>query len=365
MKAVVLVGGEGTRLRPLTFTTPKPILPIVEVPLIERVVGQLASAGVDEVVLSLGYRPDAFLDAFPDGTCAGVPLRYAVEPQPMDTAGAIAYALDEVGAPDETFLAANGDVLTDADIAALVKFHVEAAAEATILLTPVEDPSAFGVVPTDRSGRVTAFIEKPAPGTAPTNLINAGVYVLEPGVLGRIPSGRRCSIERETFPQLVDEGRLYAFDSDAYWLDTGTPDKYLQAQYDLLSGRRPGPPAPGAAEVGPGHWQLGRQGEVTGKVGGGSLLGEGASVGAEASVRGSVIGHGATVEAGAAVIDSVLLPGARVAAGARVERAIIGEHASIGEGASVTNLSVVGGRAEIPAGARLDGARVPDPSAIA
>jgi NDP-sugar pyrophosphorylase family protein len=365
MKAVVLVGGEGTRLRPLTFTTPKQMLPIVEVPLIERVVAHLALAGVDEVVLSLGYRPDAFIAAFPDGTCAGVPVRYAVEPAPMDTAGAIAFALAEVGVPDETFLAANGDVLTEADIGALVKFHTEAGGEATILLTPVEDPSAFGVVPTDAEGRVTAFIEKPAPGTAPTNLINAGVYVLEPSVLDRIPSGRRSSIERETFPQLVGEGRLYALDSDAYWLDTGTPDKYLQAHYDLLSGRRPGPPAPGATEVGPGHWQLGQAGEVAGEVGGGSLLGEGASVGSGASVHGSVVGHGASVARGAVVVSSVLLAGARVAENARVERSIIGEHATVGHAAIIANGSVLGGKAEIPPGAQLDNGRVPDPSAAA
>lgn len=363
MKAVVLVGGEGTRLRPLTFTTPKPLLPIVEVPLIERIVGHLALAGVDEVVLSLGYRPDAFLAAFPAGTCAGIPLRYAVEPELLDTAGAIAFALGEVGAPDETFIAANGDVLTDADLTALIKSHGEADAEATILLTPVPDPSAFGVVPTDDHGRVTAFIEKPAPGTAPTNLINAGIYVLEPSVLRRIPGGRRCSIERETFPELVAEGRLYAFDSDSYWMDTGTPDKYLQAQYDLLSGRRPGPPAPGAVEVGAGHWQLGQVGAVLGDVGGGSLVGDGASVASGATVRGSVIGRGASVAAGAIVVDSVLLAGARVAARARVERSIIGEHASLGEAATVSNVSVVGEGAEIAAGAHLDAARVPQPSA--
>jgi NDP-sugar pyrophosphorylase family protein len=361
MKAVVLVGGEGTRLRPLTFTTPKPILPIVEVPLIERVVGHLSLAGVDEAVLSLGYRPDAFLEAFPDGTCAGIPIRYAVEPEPMDTAGAIAFALGVAGMPDETFIAANGDVLTDADITALVKFHHEAGADATILLTPVDDPSAFGVVPTDERGRVTAFIEKPAPGTAPTNLINAGVYVLEPSVLGLIPEGRRSSIERETFPQLVAKSRLFAFDSDAYWLDTGTPDNYLQAHYDLLSGRRPRPPAPGAVEVSPGYWQLG-QAKVDGDVGAASLVGDGASVAEGATVRGSVVGRGSSVAAGALVADSVLLPGARVASNARVERSIVGEHAFLAEGVIVGNCSVIGGGVEVAAGSRLDGARVPDPA---
>ncbi|HZQ57946.1 MAG TPA: nucleotidyltransferase family protein, partial [Acidimicrobiales bacterium] len=181
MRAVVLVGGEGTRLRPLTYAVPKQMLPVAEVPLIERVLTHLVAHGVSDVVLSLGYRPDAFIEAFPDGTCAGASLAYAVEEQPLDTAGAIRYAAEVAGVA-ETFLVFNGDVLSDLDITALIAFHRDRGAEATIALTPVEDPSAFGVVPTAPDGRVQAFIEKPAPGTAPTNLINAGAYVLEPSV---------------------------------------------------------------------------------------------------------------------------------------------------------------------------------------
>ena len=196
---MVLVGGEGTRLRPLTLTTPKQMLPVGGRPMIERVLGHLARHGIDEVVLSLGYRPDAFLDAYPDGRCAGVELIYAVEATPLDTAGAIRFAARFAGI-DETFVVVNGDVLTGARRDGLVAFHRERGAEATMALTPVEDPSAFGVVPTDEEGRVMAFIEKPPPGEAPTNLINAGTYVLEPSVLARIPEGRRVSIERETFP---------------------------------------------------------------------------------------------------------------------------------------------------------------------
>lgn len=160
MRAVVLVGGEGTRLRPLTLTAPKQMLPIVEEPMIERVVGHLADHGMGDAVLSLGYRPDAFIDAYPDGTIAGVRLTYAVEPSPLDTAGAIRFAAAHAGI-DETFVVVNGDVLTDSDLSGLVAFHRERGAEATISLTPVEDPSAFGVVPTDDQGRVEAFIEKP------------------------------------------------------------------------------------------------------------------------------------------------------------------------------------------------------------
>jgi mannose-1-phosphate guanylyltransferase len=360
---VVLVGGEGTRLRPLTFTTPKPVLPIAEVPLIERVIRHLATAGVSEVVLSLRYRPEAFMDAFPNSVCAGVALVYAVEPEPLDTAGAIRFAAGHAGITEGTLLVANGDVLTDLDLMDLLDFHRRSGAEATISLTPVEDPSRFGVVPTDGEGRVTAFIEKPARDEAPTNLINAGIYVIEASVLAGIPTGRRVSIERETFPKLVAEGALYAMASDAYWLDTGTPAQYLQANADLLAGRRDQVPAPGANLVAPGRWQLGRAGSVVGDVGGGSLLGEDASVESGAEVSASVVGRGATVGAEAVVTGSVLLPGARVNDGARIEGSIVGEHAVVGAGSIVRGLSVVGGRAEVPAGEVLDGARFPDLSA--
>ena len=199
MKAVVLVGGEGTRLRPLTLTSPKQMLPIVGVPMIERVLGQLAAHGVDEAVLSLGYLPDAFTEAYPDGRAAGVALTYAVEPEPLDTAGAVRFAATFAGIT-ETFVVVNGDVLTDMNLTTLVEFHRDRGAEGTIALHPVADPSAFGVVPTNSEGRVTAFVEKPPRDEAPTNEINAGTYVLEPSVLARIPEGGRVSIERETFP---------------------------------------------------------------------------------------------------------------------------------------------------------------------
>ncbi|HVF73731.1 MAG TPA: NDP-sugar synthase [Acidimicrobiales bacterium] len=357
MRAVVLVGGEGTRLRPLTFTTPKQMLPIVEVTMIERVLAHLASFGVDDVVLSMGYRPDAFLAAFPDDACAGVALAYAVEPEPLDTAGAVRFAATHAGI-DETFLVVNGDVLTDLDIGALVGFHRARGAEATIALTPVEDPSAFGVVPTDEAGRVTAFIEKPPPGEAPTNLINAGTYVLEPSVLERIAGDRRVSIERETFPALVADGSCYALASDTYWIDTGTPAKFLQANLDLLSGRR-GDPASHAHEVDPGVWYGNAGPVVDGEVVAPSFIGDAAFVARGARVEGSVLGAGARVADGAVVRGSVILPGAVVAGGAVVEGSIVGENAVVGENARVGGLTVVGGSAEVEPGTTLDGARLP------
>jgi mannose-1-phosphate guanylyltransferase len=322
MRAVVLVGGFGTRLRPLTLTTPKPMLPVGHRPILEWVVEHLGRHGVTEAVLSLGFKPEPFMEAYPTAEYAGVRLTYAVEPEPLDTAGAIAFAANFAGI-DDTFVVVNGDVLSDVDLTSLVSFHRERGAEATLHLIGVDDPSAFGVVPTKSDGRVEAFIEKPPKDTAPTNQINAGTYVLEPSVIGRIPGGRKVSIERETFPLLVADGTLYAQSSAGYWLDTGRPDQYLQANLDVLDGRRANQTA-----VAP--------------------IGVGAVV--EGSVAHSIIGAGAHVAAGAVVIDSVLLPGAHVGAGARLERTICGPHSRTAEG-SVLADCVLG------AAATADGSR--------
>jgi mannose-1-phosphate guanylyltransferase len=334
MRAVVLVGGFGTRLRPLTYTTPKPLLPVGHRPILEHVLANLARGGVTEAVLSLGFKPDAFRAAYPDGTCAGVALRYAVEDEPLDTAGAIRFAAHEAGLEGESIVAVNGDVLTDLDVGELVAFHRSRGGEGTIHLTPVADPSAFGVVPTDARGRVTAFIEKPPRESAPTNLINAGTYVLEPAALARIPAGGPASIERQTFPAMVADGTLFALATDDYWLDAGRPEQYLQANLDLLDGRRRG------AAIDP--------------------LGPGASVARGATVHRAVIGAASNVGPDARVSDSVLLPGAVIGAGAAVERSILGAGVGVGAGAVVTD-AVVGDGEQIEAGAALDGVRVPAP----
>ncbi|MCU1462309.1 MAG: Mannose-phosphate guanylyltransferase [Acidimicrobiales bacterium] len=360
----MLVGGEGTRLRPLTWTTPKQMLPIVEVTMIERVLGHLATFGIEDAILSMGYRPDVFLDAFPGGRAAGVRLTYAVEPEPLDTAGAIAFAATSAGV-DDTFLVLNGDVLTDVDVDALIDLHRQRRAEGTIHLARVDDPSAFGVVPTDDVGRVLAFVEKPPRDEAPTDFINAGTYVLEPSVLARIPGGRRVSIEREVFPAMVADGSLYAMPSPAYWIDTGTPAKYLQAQLDLLDGTRGHDvPAPGASRREDGTWTLGAA-VIDGTVTPPSLVGDAAFVGAGAHVERSVIGAGARVHDGASVRNSVLLPGAAVREGATVEDSIVGEQAVVGEGAKLQRLTVVGGGQTIAPGAQFDGDRVGGPIAAA
>lgn len=331
MRAVVLVGGFGTRLRPLTHHRPKQMLPIVNRPMIEHVVGHLAKYGVDDVVLSLGYRPDAFSAAYPDGRCAGATLHYAIEPEPLDTAGAIRFAALDAGI-DERFLVLNGDVLTDLDIGAFLAFHESRGAEATIALHRVDDPSRYGVVPTDGEGRVVQFVEKPPRGEAPTDLINAGTYVFEPAVVDRISAGRRVSVERETFPALVADRSLYALDDGCYWIDTGTPCEYVQAQIDLVDGVR-GAPVEG----------IHRSAEVS----------------ADASVKRAVVGAGAVIAAGARVEAAVLLAGAGLEADAVVDGSVIGERAVVGAGAHVTGGSVVGDGHVVGRGERLDGVRVP------
>ncbi|MHB8295319.1 MAG: sugar phosphate nucleotidyltransferase [Acidimicrobiales bacterium] len=383
MKAIVLAGGLGTRLRPLTASLPKQMLPIAEVAMIERVLGRLSPYGIDEAVLSLGYEADAFARAYPDGFVGGLRLSYAVEPEPLDTAGGIAFAARSAGIVD-TFLVVNADVLTDLNVADLVSFHKSRAALATIHLTPVADPSAFGVVPTGPTGRVVDFIEKPPPGTAPTNLINAGTYVLEPEVLDLVPASTPTSIERETFPLLAKAGSLFGFASDDYWLDTGTPANLLQANMDMIDGTRGLPPAPGARQAAPGVWYLAgparvgvRPGPVVhgepaqagepaasgepvvhGELQAPCLIGAEARVAARAFVQRCVVGAGVIVSEGARLISSVVMAGAEIGPGAVVSSSIVGPGALIGRGATVGETSVVGPGASVAAGATVSAGRV-------
>ncbi len=312
MRAVVLVGGFGTRLQPLTLSTPKPMLPVGHVPIIERLVANLGRSGVSDVTFALGFKPEPFIEAFPTGECAGVALQYAVEPSPLDTAGAIRFAAEAAGI-DDTFVVVNGDVLTDLDVAQLVRFHRERGAEATLHLIPVADPSSYGVVALDAGGRVERFVEKPAPGTAPSNLVNAGTYILEPSVLERIPSGEKVSIERVTFPAVAAARGLFGMATDDYWIDTGQPEFYLQANLDVLSGLRRhdrSVAVHASANV-----------DETAVIDH-ALVGPDATVGKCATVRRSVVLPGAVIDDGATVTDSMVM--GRVGAGAVVNGCVIG-----------------------------------------
>ena len=313
MKALLLAGGFGTRLRPLTYTRPKHLLPIANRPHIEHVFDLLRRHGISDVVLTTSYLAEAFEETVERALADGMNVYVTHEEVGLGTAGALKNAEAEVG--DDTFLVFNGDVLTDVDLDGLVAFHREREAHATILLTPVEDPSAFGVVPTEPDGRVTGFIEKPAREDAPTDQINAGVYVLEPSILERIPEGREWSLERALFPELVEEGvPLYALSTDAYWMDVGTPDKYLKANMDAITGAF--------------------------KMHAGSAVAEDAAIDASASVSNSCIGAGAKVHAEATVEGSVILPGCSISRGASVRGTILGEGVTVASGAQLVDATV-------------------------
>jgi mannose-1-phosphate guanylyltransferase len=334
LKSIILVGGMGTRLRPLTYEMPKQMLPLVGVPMIECVFEMLAKHGITEVVLSLGYMPHHFIEAYPDGSIAGVKISYAVEPEPLDTAGAIRFAA-EYADFDDTFLVVNGDVLTDLDVTALVAFHRAKGAEATIALHPVDDPSRFGVVVTDDEGRVSAFIEKPPREEVPTNLINAGTYVLEPSVLARIDSGRRVSVERETFPALAADGTLFAMADDAYWLDTGTPATFLQANIDVLNGRDAY--------------------RIVKDLVGTSWRHRTSHVATSARLQNAVVDRDCVVGENVILDSVILMPGAVVHDNVQIRSSIIGPRAVIGSASVLGPTCVVGAEVTVAEGSRYSG----------
>src|SRR2546428_4408877 len=236
MKAILLVGGKGTRLRPLTIHTPKPIVPIFNRPLLYYQLDLLKQVpGIDEVVLSLNYQPRRIEEIFGDGDGLGIKIRYVVEPAPLGTAGAIKYAGDKL---TESVVVFNGDILTQVDLGAVTRLHRERKARATIVLTPVDNPTAYGLVETDADSNIRHFLEKPKPEEITTNNINAGIYVLEPDTFDRIPSNVAWSIERSYFPSLVERGETFcAYIDRGYWIDIGTPEKYMQVHRDIMDGR--------------------------------------------------------------------------------------------------------------------------------
>jgi mannose-1-phosphate guanylyltransferase len=318
VQAIILVGGEGTRLRPLTADVPKPALTLVDRPFLAYMVEWLAGHGVTEVVLACGFLPDVLREALGDGERAGARIRYVAEPEPRGTAGAIRFAADELGDElDDRFLALNGDVLTDLDLSALIRAHEARGARATIALHPVEDSSAYGLVRTGEGGKVLEFTEKT--GEAAPGEVNAGMYVLERSVLDLIPPGENVSIERDVFPRLVGEG-LCGLRLDGYWMDIGTPERYLQASWDILEGRvqtRVEPTAPGML-IAPDAALAGAT------VGPRAVIGPGCRVGAGAEVNDSVLLDGCAIGEGARVSKSILAPGVKVDPGAFRDGAVVG-----------------------------------------
>ena len=334
--AVVLVGGKGTRLRPLTLSAPKPMLPTAGTPYLSHLFSRIREAGIRHVVLGTSYRAEVFEEYFGDGKALGLEIEYVVEAEPLDTAGAIRNVYDRLRA--EHVIVFNGDILSGADLREQLRVHRESEADVTLHLQRVPDPSRFGSVPTDENGRVQAFLEKtPNP---PTDQINAGCYVFRRPVIERIPAGRRVSVERETFPGLLAEGaHIHGFVDESYWLDVGTPEAFVQGSADLVRGIAPTSALPG------------RGGEF--------LVLDGASVAEDAQLSGgSTIGTAAVVASGATVDGSVLFDGAAVAEGAIVERSVLGHGARVGAGAVLRGV-VLGDGATVGAGCELlDGARI-------
>jgi mannose-1-phosphate guanylyltransferase len=331
LEAIVLVGGQGTRLRPLTLSAPKPLLPTAGVPFLAHLLARAAAGGVTHVVLATCYKADMFAAAFGDGAAFGLSIDYVQEDVPLDTAGAIRNAAGSLRGtgPADPVVVLNADILSGHDLGAQVDLHIKTDAAVTLHLVEVADPSPFGVVPTDGTGRVTAFLEKmPDPVT---NRINAGCYVFRREVIGRIPAGRRVSVERETFPGLIAAGELVVgYHESAYWLDVGTPQAFVRGSCDLVLGRLPAPAVPGPA--GPSLLLEGASVAPDATVSGGTVVGAGASVSAGATVDGSVLFDGAAVGAGAVVRDSILGRGAIVAPGAVLDHAVVGDGAYIGAG---------------------------------
>jgi mannose-1-phosphate guanylyltransferase len=341
MQALILAGGEGTRLRPLTSTVPKPVVPLVDRPFIVFMLEWLRGHGIDDVVISCGFLASGVHNVLGDGSAYGMRLRYVEEPKPLGTGGAVKFAESLL---DERFLMLNGDVLTDIDLTAQLEQHERTSARATLALVPVEDPSAYGLVRRNGDLSVSEFLEKPSPDQIDTNLINAGAYVLHRDVLADVPTDQQVSIERDVFPTLVGNG-LYGYEASGYWLDIGTPERYLQATYDILDGavRTSVTDAYDAA-----HLAVADGAQVRGRVVGPALVGEGARVADGALVTGrSVIGRGVEVAEGAHVDGSVVLDGAVIGPHAQLT------HCIVGPGARVGAHTRLGADNQLAAGARL------------
>ncbi|MEO7126319.1 MAG: NDP-sugar synthase [Nakamurella sp.] len=330
--AVVLVGGKGTRLRPLTLSAAKPMLPTAGVPFLAHLLSRIRQAGMTHVVLGTSYRAETFVDYFGDGSRFGLDVEYVVEDEPLGTGGAIRNVADRLRG--DTAMVFNGDILSGADLSALLGTHRAADADVTLHLVRVPDPSRFGSVSTDSSGRVTAFVEKS--DNPPTDQINAGCYVFRREIIESIPAGRVVSVERETFPDLLAEGaNVRGYVDASYWLDLGTPESFVRGSADLVLGRAPTAALPGAV--------------------GTALILPGARVHPDAVIEGgATIGGGATVAERARIDGSVLFAGARIGVGAEVVRSVIGADAVIGAGAVVID-AVIGDGAHIGARCELTG----------
>jgi mannose-1-phosphate guanylyltransferase len=353
MQALILAGGEGTRLRPLTSTVPKPVVPLVDRPFIVFMLDWLRGHGVDDVVMSCGFLASGVRNVLGDGSAYGIRLRYVEEPQPLGTGGALKFAESLL---DERFLMLNGDVLTDLDVTAQLALHQQRGAQATLALTPVEDPSAYGLVRTHADGQVTGFVEKPAPDQIDTHNISAGIYVLERSVLDMLEPDQPASIERDVFPKLVGDG-LYAYVGEGYWLDIGTPERYLEGTFDILEGTVV---TAVRDRMGDGFLCVESGRENAGRVIPSALIERDCRIAANARIGGRVVLEaGVSIGEHTTVERAVVLRGSRIGANCTLRGCIVGAGVEIGDDTHVEGLAVLGEGVTIGAGNVVtNGARV-------
>jgi NDP-sugar pyrophosphorylase family protein len=352
MKAILLAGGKGTRLRPLTIHTPKPIVPIFDRPFLHYQLDLLKQVPeIDQVILSLNYQPRRIEEIFGEGTEAGLSIRYVVEPVPLGTAGAVRYAGESL---HESVVVFNGDVLTEVDLGAVIALHRERRAKATIVLTPVENPSAYGLVETSKNGDVVRFLEKPGPDDITCNTINAGIYVLEPDTFDRIPKETPWSIERSYFPSLIERGETFvAYVYDGYWIDIGTAEKYVQVHRDILDGRYRGR-APHDLISPSARIEEGVTIEGACFVDEGSVVKAGARLGPY-----SVIGRQCHIDEHAIVENAIVWANSRISQDAVVRQSILGRHCHVGRNAIVEGGMVLGDKSVITDFSRLKASWLP------
>lgn len=337
MKAVILIGGKGTRLRPLTINTPKAIVPVLNRPFLEHMLRYLKGHGVAEVILALNYLPETVRERLGDGSHLGVRIVYVIEEPALGTAGAVKNAEAYL---DETFFVLNGDMVTSIDLTEMFKLHRQAAPKASIALIPVANPSIYGVVETDERHMVKRFLEKPGPDQITTNLINAGIYILEPEVLADIPAATYTMFENYVFPKLLETGQpVLGYPSSAYWLDIGAPDKYLAANHNLLMAMGKDVRAegdvelePAAAVEGPTLLGNGCVIESGAKIKGPTVLGQRCKIAAGAIIAGSVLWDDVQVDPGTVIKDSILAYRCRIEEGCRLEDCVLGDDITIGKG---------------------------------
>jgi len=341
-KAVILVGGEATRLRPLTCNTPKIMVPVLNRPFFEHLVAYLKKHKIIDIVLAVGKSPGQVRDYFGDGGMFGVRLSYSIEDSPLGTAGAVKNAEKFL---DDSFIVLNGDIFTDIDLSVMMRLHRENKAVVSLALTPVEDPTVYGVVETDGEGRVRRLVEKPSRDKVTTNMINAGIYVLEPDILSYIAPNKFSMFERDVFPPLLEKGQVvYGYPFQDYWIDIGTPDKYLKLQHDLLQ-RRVGKDASfeGRAHVHP-----------SARIEGPAVIGADCLIDGNSIVRGpAVLGARCHVEEGATIEGAVLWQDCQIGKGARLRNCVIASRCSIGEVSEILDGCVVGDDVRIGIGSKL------------